>query len=77
MNQAKLVFNVKELSEYLQISSSSVRKLVRENSIPYFRILSKILFSKESVDLWIKNQELNNINHYLSTPLNGRGESYV
>lgn len=58
MNQAKQVFNVKELSEYLQISSSSVRKLVRENSVPYFRILSKILFNKESIDLWLKNKEI-------------------
>lgn len=58
MTQEKQVFNVKELSEYLQISASSVRKLVRKNSIPYFRILSKILFNKESIDLWLKNKEI-------------------
>ena len=52
------VFNVKEVSEYLSVSESTVRKLVRKNDIPYYRIYSKILFDKESVDLWLKQKQI-------------------
>lgn len=62
----KIVFNVEELSNYLHISQSSIRKLIREKKIPYYRILSRIFFDKESIDMWIKNQETINLN---DTPL--------
>ena len=32
------VFNVQELTEYLRCSQSTVRKLIRNNEIPSFRI---------------------------------------
>lgn len=51
------VLNVKELKDYLSVSESTVRKLVRENKIPYFRIASKILFDQEKIDLWIEKQQ--------------------
>ena len=51
------VFTVKELAKYLRCSESTIRKLVRENNIPYFRLNSKINFSKDRIDEWIKNQE--------------------
>lgn len=76
-SNSKIVFNVEELSNYLRISQSSIRKLIRENKIPYYRILSRIFFDKESIDIWIKNQELNNLNSFLGAPLSVRGESYV
>ena len=59
--QAKTVFNVEELSEYLHISKSSIRKLVRTNQIPYYRILSRIFFDKNSIDLWIEKQQINEL----------------
>ena len=55
------VFNVKEVAIYLNCSTSSIRKLVRERSIPFFRIGSKLNFNKEAVDQWIRNQEIQNI----------------
>lgn len=53
-------FNIKEVSEYLKSSVSGVRKLVRNNGIPFFRIGNRLFFRKESIDLWIKNQEMKN-----------------
>jgi len=53
----RIVFNVKELAEYLSVSESTVRKLVREKSVPHFRIYSKILFDKELIDLWLKEKQ--------------------
>ena len=48
--------NVKEVKEYLSVSESTIRKLVRENKIPYFRVASKILFEQEKIDQWIESQ---------------------
>lgn len=36
------VFTVKEMAEYLHCSVSSVRGLIRNKEIPYFRIRKKI-----------------------------------
>ena len=58
----KIVFNVKDLAKYLSISESTIRKLVREKKIPHFRIFSKILFDKETIDKWLSNNEKENYN---------------
>ena len=50
------MLTVKEMAEYLSVSESSIRKAVREDKIPHFRVLSRILFNKEYVDEWIKKQ---------------------
>ncbi|MDD3305214.1 MAG: helix-turn-helix domain-containing protein [Bacilli bacterium] len=47
------VLNVKEVKDYLSVSESTIRKLVREKKIPYFRVASKILFDQEKIDQWI------------------------
>lgn len=55
------IFNVKELANYLSCSVSSIRTLVRNKEIPYFRIGSKLNFNKEAVDNWVHNQEIQNM----------------
>ncbi len=54
-------FNIKELAEYLKCSESLIRKYVRNKSIPYFRVGNRLFFRKETIDLWIQNQELQNM----------------
>ena len=54
------VFNVKELATYLNCSISSIRKLVRTNQIPNFRIGSKLNFKKDLIDKWVYSQSMNN-----------------
>lgn len=55
------IFNVKEVANYLNCSVSSIRTLVRNKKIPYFRIGSKLNFNKEAVDNWVHNQEVQNM----------------
>ncbi|MBP3284390.1 MAG: helix-turn-helix domain-containing protein [Clostridia bacterium] len=59
MESQKITFNVKEVSVYLRVSNSSIRKLVRTRAIPFYRVLSRIFFDKEAIDLWIANQDSN------------------
>jgi excisionase family DNA binding protein len=61
-NSQKIVFNVSEVCNYLHTSQSSIRKLIRTKQIPHYRILSRIFFDKETIDMWISNQQLNSLN---------------
>ena len=50
------VLNLKELTQYLRCTDSTVRKLIRNNEIPSFRIASRIFFKKALIDMWIQKQ---------------------
>ena len=50
------VLNVKELTQYLRCSDSTVRKLIKNKEIPNFRIANRIYFKKVLIDMWIQNQ---------------------
>ena len=50
-------YTIKELSEFLKCSISELRKLVRSNTIPYYRIGKKLFFKKASIDSWIAELE--------------------
>ena len=54
-------FNIKEIAKYLKCSVSGIRNLVRSKSIPYYRIGNRLFFKKESIDLWIQNKEIQNM----------------
>lgn len=54
---ASNMLDVKQLSEYLNISISLIRKLVRNKDIPYNRIGVKLLFSKSEIDNWLKESQ--------------------
>ena len=56
----KKILNVKEIKDYLSISESTIRKLIREKKIPYFRIFSKILLDKDEIDKWIDDKQTGN-----------------
>jgi excisionase family DNA binding protein len=47
------VLSVKELSDYLRVSTDSIYTMVRENQIPFLRVRRRILFHKHAVDSWI------------------------
>lgn len=52
----EVTFDVKELATYLRCSQSTVRKLLRNKEIPFFRVAYRIYFKKSLIDLWIQNQ---------------------
>ena len=49
----KQICDIKELSEYLDISVSEIRKLVREKRIPFFRIGNRLKFDVQRINLWL------------------------
>ena len=52
----EVTFDVEELATYLRCSQSTVRKLLRNKEIPFFRVAYRIYFKKSLIDLWIQNQ---------------------
>lgn len=55
----KEIFNIKELSVFLNVSVSTLRQYVRENKIPHFRIGNRILFRANSIEHWLEMKEEN------------------
>lgn len=53
----KEICDIKELSTYLKISVSEIRKLVRENKIPHFRLNTAIRFDLIKINKWIEKLE--------------------
>lgn len=49
------LLDIKDLSVYLNVSVSLLRKLVRRNEIPYNRIGVKLMFQKNEIDKWLKD----------------------
>ena len=50
----KEICNIKDLSYYLKISISEIRKLVREKKIPNFRLGNRIMFDLNEVNKWVE-----------------------
>lgn len=56
---ASNMLDIKQLSEYLNISVSLIRKLIRKKEIPYNKIGVKLLFSKNEIDKWLNETQIN------------------
>ena len=56
----KEILEIKQLSNYLQVSISEIRKLVRQKNIPYFRIGNRLKFDLANINLWIEELEEKN-----------------
>lgn len=50
----KTILDLKEISNYLNISDSMIRKLVREKRIPFFRIGNRLKFDINEINKWIE-----------------------
>jgi len=57
----RTTLTVKEVAEYLGISSDMVYILCREKRIAHFRIGARILFKREAIDKWIDSQMVEGI----------------
>lgn len=51
----KRILDSSEAAQYLGISYWLIRKLVREQKIPYYKIESKTFFTKEILDRYIQD----------------------
>jgi len=50
---------VQEIADYLGVHQDTIYTMVRQKQIPHFRLRRRILFSKITIDSWMKTQEEN------------------
>ncbi|MBF0706004.1 helix-turn-helix domain-containing protein [Bacillus hwajinpoensis] len=50
---------VNEAADYLGVCNDTIYTMVRTEEIPHFRIRRRIFFSKETIDIWVREQEMN------------------
>ena len=50
----KTILDLKEISNYLKMSESKIRKMVREKTIPYFRLGYRLKFDLDEINKWIE-----------------------
>lgn len=55
----KTILNIKELSEYLNCGIGTIRKLIYNNEIPYFKIMSRYHFDMNLINKWILEKHNN------------------
>lgn len=53
--------NVQQAAEYLGVHKDTIYTMVRQKEIPHFRVRRLIFFSREAIDAWIREQEINNV----------------
>ena len=51
------ICDIKYVSNYLQVSVPEVRKLVRMNEIPFFRVGNRLNFDINNINKWIEKLE--------------------
>lgn len=49
------IFTLTELCEYIKLSKSSIRKLIKKQKIPFFKVLNKYFFDKKNIDKWLND----------------------
>lgn len=62
MIKKRVIFNIKEVAEYLGIHTSTVYKYAQKGKIPAFKIGSDWRFTKKSLDKWIDEQVNESVN---------------
>jgi len=48
---------VKEVATYLGVHTDTIYTMVKLEQLPHLKAGNRILFTKESIDLWIEDQE--------------------
>nr|WP_156644782.1 helix-turn-helix domain-containing protein [Lentibacillus sp. JNUCC-1] len=49
---------VKEVAAYLGVHADMIYTMARKNEIPHFKMRSKILFTRDVIEKWVQDQEL-------------------
>jgi len=56
----KKIMTADDLAEYLQFNRSTIYKMARAGTIPAIKFENVWRFSKDAIDLWLKNQSVEN-----------------
>ena len=57
-NTNQKILDINEVGVYLHSSAQTIRKLIKDNIIPSFRVGRRIYVNKDSLETWIRNQEM-------------------
>ena len=52
---------VKQAADYLGVHTDTIYTMVRKKEIPHFKLRRRIMFSKESINEWIREQEMQSV----------------
>ena len=55
------IFDVKQLSEYLNVPDSWVYRQTCDHSIPYYKLGGYLRFKKTEIDKWLEEKSVNPI----------------
>jgi excisionase family DNA binding protein len=58
----KVIFNIKEAADYLNLSVHTIRKWVNQNRLPFARLGDRIMFRISDLENYVE-QNINNIRH--------------
>jgi excisionase family DNA binding protein len=56
MPTADEIFTIKELSEHLRVHPTTIYRLLRQGSLPGFRVGSNWRFSRQAIEQWERDQ---------------------
>ena len=63
------ILNVRDTAKFLRVSESIIRRLVREQRIPFFKIEGRYLFSRAVIENWVKELSITPTNKIMEVPL--------
>ena len=52
----KKYFNTKQVAEFLTLSVGTIKGMIKEGKIPYYRIGKRILFDRDKIIEWVESQ---------------------
>lgn len=55
--QPRKTLTVQNVADYLGVHPDTIYNMVREKQIPHFRVRRRVLFTKDAIDVWIREQE--------------------
>jgi excisionase family DNA binding protein len=59
-----MYYRIKTLSEYLDVSVSTIYKWTANNEIPFSKIRGALRFKKEEIDMWLEKFHYKDRGHY-------------
>jgi len=51
----RIIMNAPEVADFLRVSESTIRKLVKEKRIPYFKLEGRYLFYRGTIETWVSD----------------------
>ena len=67
----KKYLSLTEAAEYLRISDRNLRKLTKNNKIPFYKLEGKILFKISELDKYIEKNKVESLSELIQKATNG------